>query len=158
MTNKEQAKQDAEKYSYVFPKGLASTMGKISMRMQMEASMLSQFLLLIGLTIMVIYMAIYNEGGVGYKIVLIFNMVCGWFLIASYLVTTYQQYVSFMGSMGYDPKEEREKVRKRGNIIKRIRLTRQEKKRRKEQQSIKIEDTPKGLEEQSIELKGGNTK
>ena len=131
MTNNKH-EEDAEKYSYIFPKGLASTMGKISLRMQMEASMMSQFLLLIGLTIMVIYMAIYQDGSIGYKIILIFNMTCGWFLIASYLITTYQQYTSFMGAMGYDPKEEKRKIKARGNIFKRIKLAKQEAKDRKQ--------------------------
>jgi len=121
-----------EKYSYVFPNFMAKAMSKIDMRAQMEASMMSQFLLLIGLSIMVIYMAVYNQGSIFYKILIIFNMLCGWVLISSYLITTYSQYTSYMGAMNIDPEEEKRKVKERGNIFKRIKLAIQNKKKRKD--------------------------
>lgn len=121
-----------EKYKYAFPNIMAVAMSKIDMRTQMESSMMSQFLLLIGLSIMVVYMSIYNQGAIFYKIVLIFNLVCGWILISSYLVTTYQQYTSYMSALNIDPAEEKRKVRARGNIFKRIRLAIQNRKKKKE--------------------------
>jgi len=158
MTNNKH-KEDAEKYSYCFPKGVASTMGKISMRSQMEASMLSQFLLLIGMTIMIVYMLITKQSSVLYKIIITFNLLCGFLLIGSYLVTTYNQYTSFMGSMGYDPKQEKEMVRKRGNLFKRIKLARKEAKERKVR--IKDNETPEehisAIDSNLIELEGGST-
>jgi len=48
-------KKPKEKYKYCFPNLLAKGMAKVSMRTQMESSMLSQFLLIIGLTIMVLF-------------------------------------------------------------------------------------------------------
>lgn len=109
-----------EKYRYVFPDILAKTMNKIDMRAQMQAGMLSQFLLLVGLSLMVIYMVFFGPSDIVYKILIIFNMTCGWVLISSTLVTTYQQYTNYMAAMGFDPEAEKREVRKRGNIFKRI--------------------------------------
>ena len=97
----------------------------------MEASMLSQFLLVIGLTIMVIYMIFSREMSGFYKFMVIFNLLCGWLLISSYLVTTYQQYVSYADAMGFDPAAEKAAVKKKGNIFKRIiRVIRRKKKQK----------------------------
>ena len=60
-----------------------------------------------------------------------FNLVCAWFLITSYLVTTYQQYTSYMEAMGFDPAAEKTAIKKKGNILKRIIKAIKEKKKRK---------------------------
>ena len=80
-----------EKHSYVFPNVLAKAMSKVDMRTQMESSMLSQFLLIIGLTIMVLYMIFTKQTTGFYKFLVIFNLLCGWLFISSCLITTYQQ-------------------------------------------------------------------
>lgn len=113
-------KKPKEKHRYVFPNVLAKAMSNVNMRTQMEASMLSQFLLVIGLTIMVVYMIFSREMTGFYKFMVIFNLLCGWLLISSYLVTTYQQYVSYADAMGFDPEAEKAAVKKKGNIFKRI--------------------------------------
>ncbi len=124
-------KKPKEKHRYVFPNVLAKAMTKVDMRTQMEASMLSQFLLVIGLTIMVIYMIFSREMSGFYKFMVIFNLLCGWLLISSYLVTTYQQYVSYADAMGFDPAAEKAAVKKKGNIFKRIiRVIRRKKKQK----------------------------
>ena len=111
-----------EKHRYVFPNFLAKAMAKVDMRSQMEASMLSQFLLIVGLTFMMLYM-IFTKTTTGlYKFIVIFNLLCGWVLISSYIVTTYQQYTSYMGQMGFDPAAEKAAVKKKGHIFKRIKL------------------------------------
>lgn len=120
-----------EKYSYCFPNFLAKAMAKVDMRTQMEASMLSQFLLLIGLSIMVLYLIFSRQVSGFYKFMVIFNLLCGWLLISSYLVTTYQQYVSYAGAIGYDPQGEREAIKKRGNIFKRIVMAIRNKRKKK---------------------------
>ena len=153
-----------EKYKYCFPNFFAKGMAKVDFRTQMEASMMSQFLLLIGLSIMVIYMAIYNPGSVFYKILIIFNMLCGWLLITSYLITTYQQYTSYMSALNIDPEEEKRKVRARGNIFKRIKLAIQNKKEKQSNEKpslvpqlvkdakINHEIVNKGMEEEMKKL------
>jgi len=129
-------KKPKEKYKYAFPNFLAKGMAKVSMRTQMESSMLSQFLLIIGLTIMVLFMIFSRQTTGFYKFLIIFNLLCGWLLISSYLVTTYQQYTSFMGAMGYDPQAERAAVKRKGNIFKRIILAIKNKRKKKLEANI----------------------
>ena len=108
------------KHKYIFPKKMANFMAKVDMRTQMEAGMMSQFLLLIGLSTMMLFMVFFQSGSWWYKGLIIFNMAAAWILIGSYLVTTYQQYISFMEAMEIDPEEERRKVKKKGSLLKRI--------------------------------------
>ncbi len=112
--------KEKPKHKYVFPEKMANFMAKVDFRTQMEAGMMSQFLLLIGLTILMFFMILFQPGSWWYKGLVVFNMAAGWLLIGSYLVTTYQQYTSYMEAMEIDPEEDRKKVRKKGNIIKRI--------------------------------------
>ena len=109
-----------EKYSYCFPDFLAKAMSKVDFRTQMEAGMLSQFLLILGLSIMMIFLLFAEQTSGFYKFMIIFNLACGWLLISSYLITTYQQYTSYMEALGIDPEEEKKRVKRRGNIFKRI--------------------------------------
>lgn len=124
-------KKPKEKYSYCFPNFLAKAMAKVNMRTQMESSMLSQFLLIIGLSIMVLYIIFSQQVSGFYKFMVIFNLLCGWLLISSYLITTYQQYTSYAGAIGYDPQAERAAIKKRGNIFKRIIIAIKNKKKKK---------------------------
>ena len=154
-------KKPKEKHRYVFPNFLAKGMAKVSMRTQMEAGMMSQFLLLIGLTAMVLFIIFSKQTTGFYKFMVIFNLLCGWFLISSYLVTTYQQYVSYAEAIGYDPQAERAAVKKKGNIFKRIILAFKKKKKKKERGLVpgivddalknmeKIEQVPEELKEVS---------
>ena len=155
-------KKPKEKHRYVFPNFLAKGMAKVSMRTQMEAGMMSQFLLLIGLTAMVLFIIFSKQTTGFYKFMVIFNLLCGWFLISSYLVTTYQQYVSYAEAIGYDPQAERAAVKKKGNIFKRI-IMAFKKKKKKEQTGLvpgivddalknmgKMEQVPKGENEKEI--------
>ena len=119
-----------EKYRYLFPNIMAKAMAKVDFRAQMEAGMLSQFLLIVGLTVMMLYMIFSQQTSGWYKFMIIFNLACGWVLISSYLITTYQQYTSYMGAMGFDPQEEKRKIKRRGNIFKRIYLAFKKKKER----------------------------
>ena len=96
-------KKPKEKHRYVFPNFMAKAMAKVSMRAQMEAGMMSQGLLLLGLTAMVLFMIFSQQTTGWYKFMVIFNLLCGWFLISSYLVTTYHQYVSYAEAMGFPP-------------------------------------------------------
>ena len=112
--------KEKQKFRYVFPKKMAAMMAKVDMRTQMEAGMMSQFLLLIGLSTMMLFMILFQPGSWWYKGLILFNMAAGWILIGSYLVTTYQSYIAYMEAMEIDPDEERKNVKRKGNIIKRI--------------------------------------
>ena len=148
-------KKPKEKYRYCLPNFLAKAMSKVSMRTQMESSMLSQFLLLIGLTIMVLFTIFSGEVGGFQKFMIIFNLLCGWVLISSYLITTYQQYTNYAGAIGYDPDAEKAKVKKRGNIFKRIShaFKRRKKKRERKKESSKNEPLAPQLTKEALENK-----
>ena len=135
--------KEKEKLKFVFPNIMAKMMKKVDMRTQMESSMMSMFLIMIGMTLMVIYLLIYGDMGIFYKCLIIFNLLCGFVFISSFLVTTYHQYIHFMEMAEIDPAQERRDVLKRGNIVKRIRLAIKEK-HQKNKESIA---TPKLLED-----------
>ncbi len=118
-----------EKYSYLFPNFIARMMKNVPMRAQLEGSMLSMFLIMISLTLMAVYFLFFGEGGWVYKTLLIINLVCGFLFLSSFLITTYQQYITHMAAMGFDPQKEREDVLKRGNLFKRIKLALKERKK-----------------------------
>lgn len=92
-------KKDKEKYSYCFPNILAKAMKKVDDRTQMEASLLSMSFLLAGIVFICVYVVGFGEFGWWFKGMTIFNTLCAFVFLSSYLVTTYQQYVSYMLSM-----------------------------------------------------------
>lgn len=142
---KKRKKRTKEKYKYAFPNFFAKAMSKVSMRAQMESSMMSQFLLLIGLTVMVLFMIFSHQTSGFYKFMVIFNLVAAWFLITSYLVTTYQQYTSYMDAMGYDPEAEKADIKKKGNIFKRIKGAVRNKKKKGRRKKELAQGLAKGL-------------
>ena len=165
-------KRPKEKYRYCFPNFLAKAMANVDMKTQMQSSMLSQFLLLIGLTVMVCFMVFSKQMTGFYKFMVIFNLLAGWLLITSYLITTYQQYVSYAGAIGYNPQAEKAAIKRKGNIFKRIILAIKKKKKLKSSGLVpllvndalknmdKAEGTQKQLEKipkenSLIESKGG---
>ena len=125
--------KEKEKLSFVFPDLMAKFMKKVTMRTQLESSLLSMSMILTGMTIMAVYLIIYGEMGIFYKCLVLFNLACGFLFISSFLVTTYQQYISYMNMAGIDPDKHREEILKRGNIFKRIYLAIKDKKERKKQ-------------------------
>jgi len=82
--------------SYVFPDVLSSIMKKVDMRTQYEASLLSISFILIGLIAMAIYTITFMEVSGWAKFMITFNMFWGFIFLSSFLVTNYQQYVSYM--------------------------------------------------------------
>lgn len=81
---------------YVFPNSMAKKMAKIDTRTQMEAAMLSMTFMLVGLILTSIYLLFYGNFPIVFKILLIFNMICGFFFMLANLVTQYQSYLAFM--------------------------------------------------------------
>jgi len=109
-----------EKHRYLFPGKIAKKMKTIDTRTQLEATMLSTFLIIIGMFLFIIHQAFYGISGWLFRGMLIFNLLCGVVLLSSSLVTTYQQYVNHLEIMGIDPDEEKKKIKAQGNIFKRI--------------------------------------
>ena len=125
-----------EKHSYVFPDLMAKMMKKIDMRTQMESSLLSMFMIMVGMILMATYLFFFTEGSAYYKGLILFNLGCAFLFISSFLVTTYQQYVSYMDLMGIDQRDHKAEIKKRGNIFKRIYLAiknRKPKKKKKDE-------------------------
>jgi hypothetical protein len=85
-----------EEFSYALPDSMAKVMKKVDMRTQYEASILSMFFMMVGLIAFTIYIIFIAEFGLIFKILTGFNSFFGVIFMLSYLITTYQQYVSYM--------------------------------------------------------------
>ena len=83
------------KGNYIFPNILASAMRGISQRTQYEAEMMSTTCILLGLIVMTI-LTIFSGMTLWIKIVAVFNMMAGFVFLWSRLVTTIQQYYSYL--------------------------------------------------------------
>ena len=73
---------------YIFPSKLAAKMKKVDMRTQLEASMMSMTLMLVGLCLIALHITIYGGQSWIFKGMLIFNMLCGVVLMGSGIVTS----------------------------------------------------------------------
>ena len=124
-------KNEKIKNRYIFGDRLAKFMSKVTMRAQLESSMMSQFLLLIGMTIMIIFNVFFTESSLWSKIMITFNLLCAFILIGSFLVTSFQQYQNHLDALGVDTDDEKTKIKKRGNIFKRIALAKRYKRIKK---------------------------
>ena len=133
------SKKEKEKLKFIFPDIMSKFMKKVDMRVQMESSMMSISLIMIGMITMVIYLSIYGQMGWFYKGLIIFNLLCGFVFISSFLVTTYHQYLSYMEMANIDPEKERREILKKGNIFKRIKLA-MKRKKKKEMAPQLVED------------------
>jgi hypothetical protein len=89
------------KNKYIFPDFLAKWMSKVDQRTQFEASMMSMSLMAIGLIITITYLIIYMDFAVWYKVLLVINGVAGIVFFWSYLVTTFQQYLTYMEAVDF---------------------------------------------------------
>ena len=131
---KQKIKKPKEKYKFIFPNFMSKIMKDVSMRTQLESSLISMSLIMISLTLMVIYLLFFGEGSWAYKILILINLLAGFLFISSFLMTTYQQYISYMQTMGFDPQKERQDVLKRGRLGKRIKLAMKERKKVKKKE------------------------
>ena len=129
-----QTKKSKEKYSFIFPNFLAKIMKDVPMRTQLESSLISMSLIMTALTLMVLYLLFFGEGSWVYRILILVNLFAGFLFISSFIMTTYQQYISHMEMMGYDPQKERADVLKRGHLFKRIKLALDERKKVKQKE------------------------
>lgn len=87
---------------YIFPNFLANAMAKVDFRTQLEATMMSLAFILIGLIVSAIYLIFYVSGlALWYKIFLAINAFAGFIFISSFLITTYQQYKTYMETIEF---------------------------------------------------------
>ena len=87
-------KPKKDSYNYCIPSPLSKFMSLVDDRTQMEASLLSMFLLLIGMMLFTFYIGVYSGWGWWMRGMTIFNGLCGMLFMFSHLVTTFQQYQS----------------------------------------------------------------
>lgn len=103
MTEQEIVVPEIPQANYIFPKKVASMMAKVDMRTQYEASMMSMAFISIGIVLSVVYACIYLDVKLWFKIVTAVNGIFGIMFLGSSLVTTYQQYLSYMQGMMLGP-------------------------------------------------------
>ena len=140
-------KKEKEKRRYIFPSKVAKKMKEIDTRTQLESTMLSTFLIIVGMFLFMVHQLLYGTGTALFKGMLIFNLLCGVVLLSSSLVTSYQQYVNHLEIMGIDPDEEKKQIKAQGNIFKRIIKALRKKKKGKEYLStLKEKYSPEDLE------------
>lgn len=87
--------------TYIFPDVLGNLMSKVDTKTQMEASMLSMTLMMIGLIITAFYVGIYVEFPLWYKIVLEINFLCGLVFMSSFLIQSFQAYKNILEVMEF---------------------------------------------------------
>ena len=92
---------------YIFGKAIAKAMKSIGQRTQMEAAMMSMFTIILGLVFMTIYIPFFTNFPLLMKIGTVVNTLAGMGFIGSYLVTSFQQYQSYMMVMGIIKDEQR---------------------------------------------------
>lgn len=85
-----------KKNNYIFGDFLGNVMSKVSMQVQIEASMMSMTLMLFGMILTVIYFVIYGVYPTWFKVMLIINGLCGLIFMSSYLITSFQQYKAYI--------------------------------------------------------------
>lgn len=97
--------------NYVFPKKAGNVMSKISPQTTYEAGMLSLVFIMFGLVAVSVYMIFFSSTTLFMKIMIPFNALCGIVLMLSYLVTTFQQYQSYLMAMGIIFSEEEDETK-----------------------------------------------
>lgn len=85
-----------KKHNYIFGDFLGNAMSKVTMQVQIEASMMSMSLMMVGMVLTISYFVMYGNFPTWFKIMLIINGLCGIIFMLSYLVTSFQQYRSYM--------------------------------------------------------------
>jgi len=85
-----------EPHAYALPDIMARVMKNVDMRTQYESSILSMFFIMVGMIAFTIYLVFLTDFSLIFKILTAFNSFFGIIFMLSYLVTTYQQYISYM--------------------------------------------------------------
>lgn len=84
--------KDKKLYGYIFPDFLGKVMSKVDLRTQLEANLMAMSFMSIGLIVTVIYLVVYFQFQLWYKIFLVINGICGLLFFMSNIVQLFQQY------------------------------------------------------------------
>jgi len=82
--------------NYIFGDYLGRVMSKVDIRTQLEASLMSMSLMMIGLVVTGFYLVMYTDFALWYKIFLVINLLAGLVFFWSNLITQFQQYKNYM--------------------------------------------------------------
>ena len=99
-------KKKKEKGNYVFPNIMAKIMKGISQRTQYEAEMMSIVFILLGLIVLGAYSVFFTQLSLFVKIMTAVNIAAGFVFLSSRLVTSFQQYQSYLAVVGIIDDEE----------------------------------------------------
>lgn len=94
------SKNRNEDGSYIFPNILASSMRKVTQRVQYEAALMSLSIILVSLVSIGIFTIFFTDYSIGAKIMTAINTIALFVFMSSNLVTTYQQYFQYMNCSG----------------------------------------------------------
>lgn len=97
---------------YIFPDFLSKAMSKVDLRTQFEASMLSMSMMSVGLILTVIYFIIYFKFALWYKIFLGINGLAGLVFMWSMIITTFNQYQSYLEAIKFQKENKENDKRK----------------------------------------------
>jgi len=86
---------------YMFPSPMAKLMEKIDQRTQYESSMLSVIGILLGMITIALYSIIFTGVTPFMKVMIGINTIAAFFFLSSSLVTTYQQYITYLESIEF---------------------------------------------------------
>jgi len=105
-TNMQEVKK--EKGNYCFPSPIAKAMLKVNQRVQYEASLLSMSFILLSMLVAAIYAIFFTDLSLFVKIMTGVNAVAAFFFLSSFIITTFQQYQSYLAVQGIieDPNQE----------------------------------------------------
>ena len=88
------------KGNYCFPSIIGTAMRKVSQRIQYESTLLSIAIILISLMFIGIYTIFFSEVTLMMKIMAGINSIAAFIFLSSHLVTSFQQYQSYLQVMG----------------------------------------------------------
>jgi hypothetical protein len=83
---------------FIFSPEVAQTLKKVDIGIQYESSMIATFFLIVGLLLFTIYTVFFTQYQLVMKIFITFNSFFAMILMASMLITSYQQFISYRES------------------------------------------------------------
>lgn len=85
-----------ENKNYIFGKRIGSFLSNVNPKMQFEASMMAMVFMIIGGLITDVYIVIWSSFNLFFKISIVVNSLFALLFLSSMLVTTFQQYQSYL--------------------------------------------------------------
>jgi hypothetical protein len=91
--------KNGKKVEFLLPDNLANKVKEVDIGIQYESSVVAMSFLLVGILAFNIYSIFFSDVGLAMKIFITFNSLCGFILLSSMLVTSYQQLMSYRSAI-----------------------------------------------------------